>query len=119
MYMRKKVWVIVAGVVAVIGIYFIVTYNSLVKKEEYVKQSWSNLQNTYQRRNDLIPSLIAVVKGSSEYEKSILSQLAEARARAAQVSFPGGVNFQNYQLLEQAQGQVSGALNRTLAVVEN
>ena len=80
---------------------------------------WGDLQTTYQRRNDLIPNLVSVVRGSSEYEKNVLTQVAEARARAANFSISGDVNFQNYQQLEQLQAEVANSTNRALAVVES
>lgn len=110
---------VLGGIVVVVVIYLLTTYNSLVKKDEKVKQHWGNLNTTYQRRNDLIPSLVAVVKGASEYEKNVLTQVAEARAKAAQLTVSGDVSFQAYQQLEQAQGNVATSVNRALAVVEN
>ena len=103
----------------IILIYLFATYNALVKKEENVKKYWGDLNTTYQRRNDLVPSLVAVVKGASEYERNVLEQTAAARAKASQVVLSGNVSFQDYQRLEQAQGEVANAVNRTLAVVEN
>jgi LemA protein len=110
---------LLAGIVLVIGIYLFTTYNSLVKKEEAVKRDFGNLNTTYQRRSDLIPSLVAVVKGASQYEKNVLTQVATARARASNLSFSGNVSFQDYQQLEQAQGEMANSVNQALAVVEN
>ncbi len=110
---------LLGGIVVILVIYLFSTYNSLVKKEENVKRYWGDLNTTYQRRNDLVPSLVGVVKGASEYEKNVLTQVAEARAKAANLSFSGDVNFQAYQQLEQAQGEVANSVNRTIGVVEN
>lgn len=110
---------LLGGIVVVLVILLLTTYNSLVKKEEDVREKWGNLNTTYQRRNDLIPSLVAVVKGASEYEKNVLTEVAEARAKASQISFSGDVNFQAYQQQEQAQGEIANSVNRALAVVEN
>lgn len=117
--MRNKGLLIVIAVALIIGIFFLVTYNSLVTKEENVKRYWGDLNSTYQRRTDLIPGLVAVVKGASEYEKNVLEQTTAARAKASQVVLSGNATFQDYQQLEQAQGEVANAVNRTLAVVEN
>ncbi|HYJ37215.1 MAG TPA: LemA family protein [Chitinophagaceae bacterium] len=117
--MRNKTWVVLLSILALIVIYSLVTYNSLIKREEKVKQKWGDLQTTYQRRNDLIPNLVSVVKGSSEYEKNVLTQVAEARARATNFSVSGDVSFQNFQQLEQLQAEVANSTNRALAVVEN
>lgn len=107
------------AVILVIVIFVASTYNSLVKQEEDVKKYWGDLNTTYQRRTDLVPSLVAVVKASSEYEKNVLTQVAAARAKAAQVSVSGNINFQDYQQIEQAQGEVATSMNRVLATVEN
>jgi LemA protein len=107
------------GILVIVVIIMLTTYNSLVKKEENVRQYWGNLNTAYQRRNDLIPSIVAVVKGASQFEKNVMVEVAEARARASQLSFSGDVNFQAYQQLEQAQGEMANSVNRALAVVEN
>lgn len=117
---RNRGLLIGLGAVILVLIIFVVsTYNGLVKHEENVKRDWGNLNTTYQRRNDLVPSLVAVVKASSEYEKNVLTQVAAARAKAAQVNVSGNISFQDYQQLEQAQGEVANSMNRALAVVEN
>lgn len=116
---NRGLLLVLAAVAVLLGIFVLTTYNSLVKKQENVKRYWSDLNTTYQRRNDLIPSLVAVVKGASEYEKTVMTQVAEARAKASQMSFSGDVNFQDYQQLEQAQGEVATSVNRAIAVVEN
>lgn len=117
---RNRGLLIGLGALVLVCIIFVVTsYNSLVKHEEDVKRDWGNLNTTYQRRNDLVPSLVAVVKASSEYEKNVLTKVAEARAKASQVRVSGNVSFQDYQQLEQAQGEVATSMNRALAVVEN
>lgn len=108
------------GALVLLCIIFVVSsYNGLVKQEEDVKKYWGDLNTTYQRRNDLVPSLVAVVKASSEYEKNVLTQVAEARAKAAKVTTSGNISFQDYQQLEQAQGEMANSVNRALAVVEN
>src|SRR6185503_2588871 len=79
---KRRTIYIAGGVLALFIIYAIVTYNSLVGKEEKIKQQWSEVQNTYQRRLDLIPNLVNVVKGVSDFEKGTLTQVAQARANA-------------------------------------
>src|SRR6185369_16440254 len=97
---RSRVWVIVIIILVIVSIYIGVTYNRLVKQDENVKLNWGNLQNSYQRRLDLTPNLVSVVKASSEYEKQTLEQLAEARSKAAQSATtnnsvsPGNYNAQ-------------------------
>ena len=79
---KKLVYIIVA-IVAVLAIFFIVSYNGLVKKDEQVKLQWNEVQNVYQRRLDLVPNLVQVVKGGADYEKTTLQKIAAARAAAA------------------------------------
>lgn len=110
---------LLAGIVLVIGIFLFTTYNSLVKKEESVKRYWGDLNTTYQRRTDLVPSLVSVVKGASEFEKNVLTQVTEARAKASNLSFSGNGSFQDYQQQEQAQANLATSVNRAIVVVEN
>jgi LemA protein len=96
-------------------------YNSLVTADEDVKAAWANVENVYQRRADLIPNLVATVKGSAQHEEKTLAEVTAARASATQVklnvadlSDPAKV-----KQFEDAQAQLSGALGRLLAVSEN
>lgn len=116
---RSRVWVIVIIILVILSIYIGVTYNRLVKQDENVKLNWGNLQNSYQRRLDLTPNLVSVVKASSEYEKQTLEQLAEARSKAAQIATTNNsVSPGNYNAQEQAQGDVANSINRVIAVIE-
>jgi len=116
---RSRVWVIVIIILVILSIYLGVTYNRLVKQDENVKLNWGNLQNSYQRRLDLTPNLVSVVKASSEYEKQTLEQLAEARSKAAQIATTiNSVSPGNYNAQEQAQGDVANSINRVIAVIE-
>src|SRR5882757_1273690 len=83
---RNRVWLVIISILVILSIYIGVTYNRLVKQDENVKLNWGNLQNSYQRRLDLTPNLVAAVKASSEYEKQTLEQLAEARSKATQIT---------------------------------
>ena len=105
-------------ILAVLILYFIVTYNSLVKKEENVKQHWSELQNTYQRRLDLIPNLVSVVKGVSEFEKSVLQKVAEARSSALAGASQQEVTAENYKRQKQSQDSLAANLNRLIVLIE-
>src|SRR4030095_11866144 len=111
-----KKFLIPIVILAVLILYFIVTYNSLIKKEEKVKQDWSELQNTYQRRLDLIPNLVSVVKGVSEFEKSVLQKVAEARSRAASGSNQQEVTAENYQKQKQLQDTLAASVNRLIVL---
>jgi LemA protein len=119
--MNKKKYpiFIAAGVLLIVAIFFIVSYNSLVKKEEKVKLQWNEMQNAYQRRLDLIPSLVNTVKGTAEFEQTTLQEIAEARAKAASVTISGdGPVADQYQQQTNAQNELAGAANHLLIKVE-
>ncbi len=106
--------------VLVIGGSCVATYNRLVRLDQAVQAQWGQVQNTYQRRADLIPNLVATVKGAAAFERETLTQVTEARSRVGQVALPPDVTsrpaeFQRYQ---QAQDQLGGALSRLLVVAE-
>ncbi|MBS1597584.1 MAG: LemA family protein [Bacteroidetes bacterium] len=115
---RSRVWLILVSILVILSIYIGVTYNKLVKQDENVKLNWGNLQNSYQRRLDLTPNLVAVVKASSDYEKQTLEQLAAARAKAMQVTTTGTADINSYNAQEQAQGEVANSINRVIGVIE-
>jgi LemA protein len=96
-------------------------YNSLVTAEEDVKAAWAQVENVYQRRADLIPNLVATVKGSAQHEEKVLKEVTEARASATQVklSVDDLSNPEKVHAFEQAQGQLTGALGRLLVASEN
>jgi LemA protein len=96
-------------------------YNTLQQQDEQVKAAWSEVVNQYQRRADLVPNLVNTVKGYAAHEKDVLTQVTEARARVGSVqATPELLNDpQAFQQFQAAQGQLSGALSRLLAVAEN
>lgn len=94
-------------------------YNNMVSLDQNVKGSWSKVQSEYQRRSDLIPNLVSVVKGAADFEKSTLEAVIGARAKATQtVIDPTNLNPENIAKFQQAQGELSGALSRLLVTVE-
>ncbi len=109
---------VIGGILIILGIYLIVTYNSLVKKEEQVKLKWNEVQNTYQRRLDLIPNLINVVKGGADYEQSTLQKVTEARSNAASVNVSGDISADKYNQQSAAQDELAGMANRLMITVE-
>ncbi len=120
--MRKGL--IVLAVVVVLGIIiyrlFAGTYNNMVTKEENVKSQWAQVENQYQQRLDLIPNIVATVKGVAEFEKGTLTAVVEARASATQIKVdPDKLTPENIQKFQEAQGQLSTALGRLLMVTEN
>lgn len=96
------------------------SYNSMVNKQETVKQAWSNVENQYQRRSDLIPNLVNTVKGYAKHEKSTLEEVTNARAKATQITVdPANLTPENLQKYQRAQGAVGSALGKLLAISEN
>ena len=94
-------------------------YNEMVNLDEGVKNQWANVQNSYQRRSDLIPNLVNTVKGAANFEKETLTQVIEARAKATSMQIsPENLTPENIQKFQAAQGQLSGALSRLMATVE-
>lgn len=96
------------------------SYNSMVKMDENVKAKWGAVQSQYQRRTDLIPNLVATVKGAANFEKSTLTDVIEARAKATSVQVdPTKLTPESIQQFQAAQGQLSQALGRLMVVTEN
>ena len=94
-------------------------YNSMVSLDENVKAKWGNVQSDYQRRNDLIPTLVNTVKGAANFEQSTLTAVVEARAKATSVNINAdNLTPEKVAEFQAAQGQLSGSLSRLLATVE-
>ncbi len=110
------------GVIVVIALILVATgvgsYNRLVQLDEGVDNAWSQVENVYQRRADLIPNLVATVKGAKEFEQETLTQVVEARAKVGQVNLETAPDAAQLQQFEAAQTQLSSALSRLLVVVE-
>ncbi len=115
----KKSTIIILVVVAVVAVWAVTGYNGLVKADEAVSNAWSNVENQYQRRADLIPNLVNTVKGYASHEKETLEAVISARTRATQVTVDAD-NLTPEKLLEyqKAQGEVGAALGRLLAITE-
>ena len=96
------------------------SYNSMVKMDENVKTKWAAVQSQYQRRSDLIPNLVNTVKGAANFEKSTLTAVVEARAKATSVQVdPTKLTPESIKAFQAAQGELSTALGRLLSVTEN
>ncbi|MEA4935190.1 MAG: LemA family protein [Paludibacter sp.] len=119
----KKTTIILISVVAIIAIIilsFISKYNSIVVLEEDVNGQWANVENQYQRRADLIPNLVATVKGYAEHESETLEGVIAARSKATQVTVnPDDLTPEKLQEFQAAQGQLSSALGKLLMITEN
>lgn len=119
--MKKSLIVILILVVVIGGIFFWFkgTYNNLVQADETVKAQWGNVENQYQRRTDLIPNLVATVKGYAQHEQTTLENVVNARAKATQTTIdPTNLNEQTMAQFQQVQGELSSALSRLLVSVE-
>ncbi|MDY2642739.1 MAG: LemA family protein [Mediterranea sp.] len=117
--MKKSTLGIIA-VVAIVVIWAISGYNSLVTLDEKVSTSWSNVETQYQRRADLIPNLVSTVKGYASHEKETLQGVIEARSKATSIKVDAD-NLTPEKLAEyqKAQGDVTSALGKLLAITEN
>jgi LemA protein len=118
----KKSWIIIAVIVlAVILFYssFKGTYNKMVSMDEGVASQWAQVENVYQRRADLIPNLVATVKGYASHEQETLQGVIEARSKATSVTIdPTNLNAQSIQQFQAAQDGLSSALSKLMVVVE-
>ena len=119
MFKNKVVWIIIA-IVAILFFWVKGVYNNMVTQDEGVKTAWSQVENQYQRRMDLIPNLVNTVKGYASHEKETLDAVVNARAKATQVTIsPDNLNEASLQKYQAAQGELSQALGRLLMVTEN
>lgn len=107
--------------VAIIAILFSSCgYNSMVEKEEAVNTAWSNVENQYQRRADLIPNLVNTVKGYASHESETLESVVQARAKATQITLNAeDLTPEKLQQYQKAQGEIGSALGRLMRITEN
>ena len=116
----KKTLVIVIGIIAVIAAIFlwgVSVNNRLVTYDESVAKAWSQVENVYQRRADLIPQLVNTVKGAANFEKSTFTEVVEARAKATSVNIDANnLSEQNVAAFQKAQDNLTSALGRALTV---
>ena len=117
---KLSIPVIIIAVVAVIAIMCVSAYNSLVSSEESVDTAWSQVENVYQRRADLIPNLVNTVKGYATHEKETLEGVVSARAKATQMTIdPTNLTPEAIEKFQAAQGELGSALGKLLAITEN
>ncbi len=116
----KKSTIIILAVLGLVAIWAITGYNGLVAADEAVATAWSNVENQYQRRVDLIPNLVNTVKGYAAHEKETLDAVVAARSRATQVTVDAeNITPEKLQEYQKAQGEVGAALGRLLAITES
>ena len=120
--MKKKglvTIIIIAVVVLVIYLWFKSGYNAMVEKQEAVQAQWAQVENVYQRRADLIPNLVATVKGYAQHEQGTLTAVIEARSKATGITIdPSNITPEQLAQFQEAQDQLSGALSRLLVSIE-
>lgn len=117
--MKKSTWIIL-GVIAVVVIWAIGSYNGLVTKDEKVSEAWANVETVYQRRADLIPNLVNTVKGYAAHEQETLQSVVEARANATNITLdPTTATAEDMKRYMAAQQEVGSALGRLIAIAEN
>ena len=114
----KSTWIIL-GVVAVIALWAISSYNGLVGQEEDMEKYWANVEAQYDRRDNLVPNLANVVKGYAKHEDKVFTEVTEARTKIGQINI-NAENMTDEQIakFQKAQDQMSGALSKLMAVSE-
>ncbi len=116
---RSTKWIVFMAVLVLICIWGVRQYNSMVSMDEGVQTAWSQVENVYQRRADLIPNLVATVKGYAAHESQTLTDVTEARAKATQtVVDPSDLDPEEIARFQKAQSELSGAIGRLLVSVE-
>lgn len=109
-------WIVLGGLTLVVIGWFVSTNNTLVSLDEGVQEKWSQVENVYQRRADLIPNLVNTVKGYAKHEASVLEEVTRARAQVGQVKVNSPEDLPKF---DQAQSQLTSAISRLLVVSEN
>lgn len=110
---------IILGLVLILGVWGCSGYNGLVKQDENVKKSWSNVQAEYQKRYDLVDNLVNTVKGAANFEQETLTKVIEARAKASSINLnTEQLTPENIAKFQEAQGELSGSLSRLLVTIE-
>lgn len=114
---------VTVGVIVLLALIMVITgvskYNKLVSMEENVSEKWSQVENVYQRRADLIPNLVNTVKGYAKHEQETFTKVIEARSKATSVNInPENLDGQSLQKFQQAQKSLGSALSRLMVVVE-
>ena len=118
--MRKFLpWIIVGGIIVILFFWMKGVNNTAVTLNQNIEESWGNVQTSYQRRNDLIGNLVNTVKGAADFEKSTLTAVIEARAKATAVTVdPSNITPEQLAAFNSAQSGVSSSLSRLLVSVE-
>ncbi len=117
---KNKGLIITIVVIVLVALWGILSYNGLVEMDENVSNQWANVETQYQRRSDLIPNLVNTVKGYAKHESQTLEAVMAARSQATQVKIdPSNCTPQQLAAYQKAQGDVTTALGKLLAITEN
>lgn len=111
----RRIWIAVIAIVVLILSWAIATYNALVKQQEAVTTAWGQVENVYQRRADLVPNIVEVVKQHTEFEQATLIAVTEARAKATSVKISGTTDLTSF---EHVQDGLTESLGRLLVTAE-
>ena len=117
--MKKTTTIIIIAIIAAIAIWTVWGYNDLASMDENVSSQWANVETQYQRRADLIPNLVNTVKGYAAHEQETLKGVVEARSKATQIKLDASeLTPEKLAQFQQAQGELTTALNKLLAIRE-
>ncbi|MBR5611160.1 MAG: LemA family protein [Bacteroidales bacterium] len=117
---KTSTWVIILAVAAVLFFWVKGAYNNMVTLDEEVQTAWSQVENVYQRRADLIPNLVNTVKGYAQHESATLEGVVNARSKATQITVdPENLTPESLAKFQKAQGELSSALGKLLSITEN
>ncbi|MFA6327076.1 MAG: LemA family protein [Bacteroidales bacterium] len=116
---KGRIWIIIIAIIAILVLWFVKLNNRMVAAEEKAVQAWSQVENVYQRRSDLIPNLVAIVKGAADFERGTLEAVIEARAKATSVTVdPSNLTEESMAAFQSAQDNLSQSLGRLMVVIE-
>ena len=116
---KSAIWIIIIAIVAILVLWFVRINNKIITEEERVVQAWSQVENVYQRRADLIPNLVNTVKAASDYERTTLEAVIAARSKATSVTVdPTNLTDESMAAFQSAQDNLSQSLGKLMVVVE-